>query len=457
MPVLPKRVAATVMAAAVVLSGLTGCGGDKKVAAEPGGEPTATATPTPTAPASRAAITPVTYRDPYTGIRDAASHMPATAAALAAALAKGPKVEGESASPAADLRATLTYLLTEHVYLVGLLVQTAYLKSPDADETAQARKAVDSNSKDLTAVLGKVLRDKGPQTPGPTDAGSKAERAAAAKEDTLAFLKGWDGHVDDLVDYAVAAKGEDSGARQEALDGLATYREEAGAFFADVTRNRVRRSTVTSALRDQTDALVAAIDGLAAAKGKGDGTGTDKLRAAAALMPAFAADLARGFAAYKGMTGDPAEEASDLRSRLTGLLTEHTYLADEAALAAFTNRRGILGEPYKAALATLEDNSQDLAKTIGGLSTSGKQFTFLTLWRSHINDFADYAVAAAKNDQGDKDAALDNLDRYRRSAGTFFAGLTDGGLKATAVSELLLMHVETLTGAIDALAGAVAT
>lgn len=452
MPDLPKRLVATTVAA-VLLSGLAACGGDNKVAADPGAEATAGATPTPTAQASRAAVRPAAYADPYAGARDAASHMPMTASALAAGLAKGPKIKGEPASAAADLRATLTYLLTEHVYLVGLLVETAYVKSPDADETQQARKAVDANTKDLTAVIGKVRRDGGSANAG-SDKAAKAATAAAAKEDTLAFLKGWDGHVDALFDYAVAAKSEDSGARYSAIDDLATYREEAGAFFATITKNKVRRGTVTSALRDNFDALTNAIDAFAAEKGKGDGTGFDKLKVAAKPLPAFAADLTRGIVAFKGIDGDPSEEASDLRSALTASLTEHTYLADLAVLTAYTGKRGMLGEPYKAALATLEDNSQDLAKAIGTVSTSAKQFTFLTLWRSHINDFTDYAFAASKKDQGRKDEALDNLDKYRRSAGTFFAGLTGNNLQAADVGDLLLMHIETLTGAIDALAAA---
>lgn len=451
MPDLPKRLLATTMAA-VLLSGLAACGGDKKIAAEPAAEATASASPTPTAQLSKAAIAPAGYDDPYSGARDAASHMPMTAEALATGLATGPQVKGEASSPAADLRATLTYLLTEHVYLVGLLVDTAFVKSPDADATEQARKAVDANTKDLTAVLGKVLRD------ATKDAGSdKAAATAAAKEDTLAFLKGWDTHVDALFDYAVAAKGEDSGARYAAVDDLATYREEAGAFFADATNKRVRRSTITSALRDQFDGLTNAIDAFAADKGKGDGTGFDKLKAAADPMRAFAADLARGLVAYADMEGDPSVEASDLRSDLAARLTEHTYLADLAVISGFTGKRGMLGDQYKAAIATLEDNSQDLAKVIGGLSTSAKQFAFLTLWRSHINDLTDFAFAASKNDQGSKDEALDNLDKYRRSAGTFFAGLTKNRLSADEVSELLLMHIGTLTGTIDALADALAT
>ena len=49
---------------------------------------------------------------------------------------------------------------------------------------------------------------------------------------------------------------------------------------------------------------------------------------------------------------------------------------------------------------------------------------------------------------------MDNLDKYRGSAGAFFAGLTKNELKAADVSDLLLAHIETLTGTIDALADA---
>ncbi len=421
---LPKRLLTTIVAALLV-SGLTACG-DKKSTAQPGPETSTSAAPVVVPPKSTAAIKPKVYDDAFAGLRSAASHMPKTAAAIAGAMAKGPDIKGTFDSDAADLRANLTHLLTEHVYLVGLLVDTAYTSAPDSQRTEAAREAVDDNSDSLAKLVEAVSSDKDAET----------------------FLKAWTSHVDDFVDYANAARADKDVTKQKALDNLRLYRDTAGEFFATLTKNKVRASAVTRELRTHVDELIEAIDSFADA----DGEAFDKLKIAAEHMPQLAAVLTGGFVKFAEIDGDPGDEAAHLRADLARMFTEHVYLAGLTVFTAYTDRKGTVGEVYKSAIAALEDNSQNLADAVGAVSTSSKRFTFLTQWRSHIRDFEDFAKAAAKNDQKAKDVALDNLDRYRGTAGKFFADITKDAISPSALGEALLTHVETLAGAIDALA-----
>jgi hypothetical protein len=96
---------------------------------------------------------------PFEDLRTAASHMPMTAAALAAGITAGAMIDGNSASPAADLRATLTALFTEHVYLAGTAVATAYATAPNSAEFQAAAAALDQNSAVIAAGIGWIAPD----------------------------------------------------------------------------------------------------------------------------------------------------------------------------------------------------------------------------------------------------------------------------------------------------------
>jgi hypothetical protein len=77
-----------------------------------------------------------------------------TAVAFAAGIAEGAVIDGDPASPAADLRSTLTALLIEHVYLSGIVVATAYATALNSAEVQAAAAALDRNSVEVTEALG---------------------------------------------------------------------------------------------------------------------------------------------------------------------------------------------------------------------------------------------------------------------------------------------------------------
>ena len=130
--------------------------------------------------------------------------------------------------------------------------------------------------------------------------------------------------------------------------------------------------------------------------------------------------------------------AAELRSTLTAGLQEHVYLAGIAISQGV--EQGLDSAEFKAAAATLDDNSKGLADAIGSVygDPAGKQF--LAIWRDHIGFFVDYA-------KGDKGARA-KLDGYRAEFGAFLAG-ANPNLTEEAVAEELKPHVASVFAVID--------
>ena len=149
----------TAVTFALVLS-VTSCAGGGDQATDAGySAPSATSSPAPTAAAKAGPLMPQGTGAPFEDLRTAPSHMPMTAAALAAGITAGAMIDGNSASPAADLRATLTALFTEHVYLSGTAVATAQAPAPNSAEFQAAAAALDENSAVIAAGIGWIAPD----------------------------------------------------------------------------------------------------------------------------------------------------------------------------------------------------------------------------------------------------------------------------------------------------------
>jgi hypothetical protein len=404
-----RRTAVGVTALALI-TGLAGCGGGDKL---PGQKTPAVA-----------AIVPVSTGNPFTDLRTAAGHMPAEALTLATGLAKGGKLKGDPASNAAELRAKLTALLTEHVYLAGAVVATLYHFGDNAPPLQAAAASLDANATDLAAVIGTV---------------SPSKQAA--------FLESWRAHDEDFYNYAKGAKANDETAKHTAANALLDYAKNAGQFFSDLTGGTLSAAGVSAEFVTHISALTQAIDTMAA--GTPDALG--KLKTAADHMGDTAQILASGIARSANVSGDSTSAPAKLRADLTGLLTSHVDLAGLAVFTAYTTGGGTESAAFSGAADTLDMNSQDLATAIGGAVGKDKQDQFLQVWRAHIDDFVAYAKADAADDVKGKNTALNNLDAYRASAGKFFADASGGALSADDVAAALKDHVVTLAGAIDSL------
>jgi hypothetical protein len=404
-----RRTALGVVALALV-TGLAGCGSSgPKI---PVGAPKASS------------LVPVSTGDPYADLRTAAGKVPAEALTLAGGIAKGAKVSGDAGSNSADLRARLTALLTEHVYLTGALVATLYHFGDNTAGVQKAGAAVDANATDLAALIGTI---------------SPAKQAA--------FLEAWRAHDVDLLAYANGAKANDATAKHNAANNLLDYAKNAGQFFSDLTGGTLSASGVQADLVTHISSLTAAIDAMAASAPDG----LTKLKTAADHMADSAQLLASGVARSANVTGDSTSPAAKLRADLTGLLTAHVYLAGLAVFTAYSTTGGTEGIAFSNATDTLDINSQDLATVLGGAAGKDKQDAFLQVWRLQVDAFVAYAKADATDDAKARNTALSNLDAARHAIGKFFADLSNGSLSEDDVAAALTDSMTTLTGAVDSL------
>ena len=328
---------------------------------------------------------------------------------------------------ASNLRADLTSLLQEHVYLAGIAIETAVDAGGDMEAPAvqAAVAALDENSVALAEMIGSV----------------------AGAENQEAFLGLWREHIGFFVDYTLGMAGGDQAMVDQALTDLDGYQQAAGAFFEEITGGELVAEDVIAGLDMHVATLTAAIDGVVA----GDPAAFSDLRTAAQHMFDAALLLSTGIsaAAPDMFDGDVTSAPAETRAVLTNLLQEHVYLAGIAIEQAVEVGGDMQNPTVQAAVATLDENSVALAEVIGWVAGAENQEAFLGLWREHIGFFVDYTLGMATGDQAMVDQALTDLDGYQQAAGAFFEEITGGELPADAVVMSLDEHVATLTTAID--------
>jgi uncharacterized protein YbaA (DUF1428 family) len=136
--------------------------------------------------------------------------------------------------------------------------------------------------------------------------------------------------------------------------------------------------------------------------------------------------------------------ASDLRSALDSLLSEHAYLAVVAM------QKGIDGSAdFEAVAGALNENADSLSAAVASVYGEEGGAKFKEIWTSHIGYFVDYVVATGAKDQAAKDKALAELDEYRVEQSAFLESATGGKLKAADLEEGLKGHVNRLISAFD--------
>ena len=170
---------------------------------------------------------------------------------------------------AAELRATLTAALQEHVYLAGIAVVNGAGSGLDSPEFEAAAATLDKNSVALSEAIGSVYGD---------DAGKQ-------------FLALWRDHIAFFVDYTAAKAGGDEAGVRKARNGLDDYRAEFGAFLASANPN-LTQEAVAEELKPHVDSVFKTIDAVVA----GSPDAFELLRAAAGHMPMTANVLAGAIA-----------------------------------------------------------------------------------------------------------------------------------------------------------------
>jgi hypothetical protein len=208
-------------------------------------------------------------------LQEAASHMPDTAAVLAGGIASNLKL-GKSDTPAADLRAGLTALLTQHVYTAGIAINTAVAKGGNLKDpmVVSAVTALDNNSVALSKAVGSAY--------------PKAEAP---------FLASWRQHIGFFVDYTLGKATKNNAKVTMAKKDLDGYRTSFGQLINSVVPE-LPAMAVADELTPHVNSLFTAIDAVVAS----DPTTFAKLRTAAGHMPGAAGTLAGGIAQNKKLS-----------------------------------------------------------------------------------------------------------------------------------------------------------
>lgn len=178
-------------------------------------------------------------------------------------------------SDGAGLRAALTGLLYDHVYLSGAAIDQALIDGGDltAPETAAAIAALDANSVEIAAAVGSIYPD--------------AEQP---------FLESWRSHIPFFVEYTLGKVTADQARVDAATTGLGAYAVSFGELINSVVPE-LPAEAVQGQLETHASSLLAAIDANIA----GDPAYYDLLKTAAGDMSMTATALSGGIAQNAGI------------------------------------------------------------------------------------------------------------------------------------------------------------
>lgn len=358
----------------------------------------------------------------------------ATTTAGQTATTNAPAASASAASAttgAATLRAGLTGLLTEHVYLAALATGSALrgdTKGFEAYATA-LNGPTNSNTSDLTAAITSVYG---------ADVGK-------------AFDGLWrsEGHIPGFVAYTQGIAANDKAKADKAVADLLAYAKTVGTTLNSVNSN-LPAAAVEEGVKTHITTLKTVVD---AQKAGDQAKVYSSLRLAYGHMSEFAATLAGATQAKfpDKVSGKADTKAATLRAGMTSLLREHVLLASSATGAALGGRMPQFEAAATALNGPSASNTSDIVAAITSVYGAETGKAFDGLWRSegHIPAFVAYTQAIAANDKPKADKAVADALAYAKTFGTTMNSV-NSNLPAAAVEDAIKMHVTTLKSVIDA-------
>ncbi|MCM3749974.1 copper amine oxidase N-terminal domain-containing protein [Paenibacillus pasadenensis] len=343
--------------------------------------------------------------------------VPAGAAAAAPAQAAA---QPSAVTPAADLRASLDQLLSEHFALAVAAMTKAYDGSKDA---AAALKALDQNALDMLPAIESLYGK------------------AGADE----FGRIFRGHNQATDELAKAVKMNNADAKKAAEAKVQSFVDEFSSFLAAATGNKLPKEAAMQAIKLHESQVQTVFDEYAAGdyadayKAYREGYKT-MFTISKALSGAIVAQMPEKFAGSK-----PDTKAADLRSALNQLVSEHV------ALSVLQMQKQWDGAKDSQALVAAEAmNTADWKAAIGSLYGSAGADGFEKLWTGdHINAQADYVTAVKNNDAAAKQAVQGRINNFAKEFGAFLGSATGGNLPAAAATEALMKHEAQIQTALD--------
>ncbi len=137
-------------------------------------------------------------------------------------------------------------------------------------------------------------------------------------------------------------------------------------------------------------------------------------------------------------------KAADLRADLVTLGVNHMNYTNKAVDQALSGSKGA-AESGKA----LYTNGTTIGAAVGSVYGKDAETTFNTVWKLHLDQFVNYAVAGSKGDEAGKAAALASIDaNYTKPLAQYLAK-ANPKLPEAALESALRDHVNMTAKMID--------
>ncbi|WP_240339663.1 copper amine oxidase [Halobacillus ihumii] len=325
-----------------------------------------------------------------------------------------------SKTPAADLRAGLDQLLSEHFVLATTAMIKDYNDAEDADEVY---KKLDQNAKDMTPVIASVY----------------GEEAAAKFEDI--FL----GHNDYTPDFVEAKVNNDKEARQAAEAEVDEFVKQFSSFLAKATEGNLPQEKAAKVLAAHEQDVINVFDYYVAGEYKkayeAFREGFDRMfTISKALSSAIVTQMPEKFEGTKAVT-----PAADLRSQLNSLAAEHFALAILGMQKGYNQ-----AEDYDFVTWAENMNTHDFTKAIESIYGAEAASQFQKIWqKNHIQAQGQLVTATLENDEEARMAAEQSLQTFAETLGEFLGKATGGNLPADAATNALWAHEEDVIQTFD--------
>lgn len=314
-------------------------------------------------------------------------------------------------TPAAELRAGLDHLLSEHFTLAVTAMTKAYDGTKDA---AAAYSALDQNALDMQPAIASLYGE-----------------AGAAEFGRI--FSAHNRYTDDLVK---ATKSKDAAAIKVAEDKVSGFVNEFGNFLGTATEGKLPADAAKQVIRSHEDHVQEVFDDYAAGDYRGayeayrEGY-AEMFVISKALSSAIVTQMPAKFENSKADT-----KAADLRSALNQLAGEHF------ALSVLQMQEQYDGRAASDALIWAESmNTADFKAAIASVYGAEGAAAFEKIWvTNHINAQADF-VAAVKNDDAAAKAAVEaRIAGFTAEFAAFLGSATAGNLPQAAAQTALSAH-----------------
>ncbi|WP_339167314.1 copper amine oxidase N-terminal domain-containing protein [Paenibacillus sp. FSL R5-0341] len=338
--------------------------------------------------------------------------MPGIAGAASAPQTPMTMMKASVNTPAADLRANLDHLLSEHFALAVTAMAKAYDGAKDADA---AYKALDQNALDMQPAIASLYGD------------------AGAKEFERIF-RAHNKYTDDLV--KATKMGNQAGIKQ-AQANINGFVDEFSTFLSTATEGKLPKAAAKQALQVHEDLVQKVFDEYVAGdyadayKAYREGF-KEMFDVSKALSTAITTQMPEKFENTKADT-----KAADLRSALNHLASEHFALSALQMQEEFDGRTAASN-----ALVTAEaGNTADFKAAIASVYGNDGANAFEKIWvTNHVNAQSDYVKAVKNNDATARAAVEKRIDGFTTEFATFLDSATAGNLPKAAGQQALTTH-----------------